>query len=86
VDRTLGNAALGCGGLVAILTVASQLVPLPIGGDFVNLALIGLAAAAFALPATVSSHGAGRRRALLGLVLTLSPVALLGYFLLFTVD
>ncbi len=89
MGRVGANVAFGAGAAVALLTalVLTGVFPARLfGGDFANVALLGLTVAVFCLLAAVMSLRSDRRRAWLGLVLALVPVALLGYFLAFTVD
>ncbi len=71
------TAALAVGIAVLLLTTASQAGLLG-PHDFAALALVGLLGALFSSVIAVTAHS---RAALVGLVLSLSPVALLAYYL-----
>jgi hypothetical protein len=82
----MSTSALLAGVLIAAITVASQprstgrVVSRWFGGDLLNVALLGLATAAV-IAAVTAAVGRGRRApCVVGLVLSLSPVALLAYY------
>lgn len=75
---------------IALVTAASQVaatgqvVSRLIGGDLLNLALVGMGVAAAAGVAMTVVARRYRSRCIVGLTLSLSPVALVAYFLLTT--
>ena len=81
------NAALGIGLVVLTITAMTQTrlfgraVAQVFGGDLLNVALFGLAAAVVAGAATAVVPRPLRWRPILGAVLSLSPVVLLAYYL-----
>lgn len=86
---TVANLVLTVGALVFLITAATQTrqfgaaVGRAFGGDLLNVALLGLVVglAAAAAAAAVVAPRSSRLRCLTGLVLSLSPVALLVYYL-----
>ena len=76
--RLLPNVVLAVGVCMALIALASQLVALPfLGGDFLNLAILGCLLATIALIVVVGSEGRGRRKAVAGLLFSLTPVLML---------
>lgn len=81
------NAALGIGLVVLTITAMTQTrlfgraVAQLFGGDLLNVALFGLAAAVVVAAGTTVVPQALRWRSLAGAVLSLSPVVLLAYYL-----
>lgn len=81
------NAALGIGLVVLTITAMTQTrlfgraVSQVFGGDLLNVALFGLAAAGVVGAATAVVPRALRWRPILGAVLSLSPVVLLAFYL-----
>ncbi|MBC7557874.1 MAG: hypothetical protein H7270_00665 [Dermatophilaceae bacterium] len=73
----MGALELVVGVAVLLLTLASQTGLLGMQ-DFATVALIGIAGAAFCLVMVLTSRS---RAAIVGLVLSLLPVALLAFFL-----
>lgn len=84
---TVANLVLTVGALVFLITAATQTrqfgaaVGRAFGGDLLNVALLGLVVGLAAAAAAVVAPRSSRLRCLTGLVLSLSPVALLVYYL-----
>ena len=80
--RLLPGVVLALGVTVGLLSLASQVMPLPLPqADFASLAVLGLVVALVALAVSVGNTGARRAQALVGLALALTPVVMLVYFL-----
>jgi hypothetical protein len=86
-EGRLANLALVLGVVVALTTAATQTrrfgraVGDVFGGDLLNVAFFGLAAAAGSLVALALAPPGARGRCVVGLALSLTPVALLAYYL-----
>lgn len=84
---TAANLVLTVGALVFLITAATQTrqfgaaVGRAFGGDLLNVALLGLVVALAAAATAIVAPRSSRLRCLTGLVLSLSPVALLVYYL-----
>lgn len=85
-ELLLAALGLGLGAVVALVTAATQIrrfaraVSGVFGGDLLNVAYVGLAAAALILALLVRVRGKVRVLCAVGLLLSLTPVALLLYY------